>query len=243
MFKKFAKKTLERFGIVAHKISSGTCVPEEKSYEIVATLVGRSDPVIIDGGAHRGDMPDRFGRLLPQSEFHCFEPDPTLSIYLEEKFSKNPKVHIVKKALGESTCQKKLNINASLATNSLLRTSEKLDDQLSKLTKTVSQIGVDVITIDDYCKLNKIKNLDIIKLDLQGYDYAALQGAKETLGKAKIILVEILFEKIYVGCHSFLDIMILMEKHEFELYTLCGLHYDKDLRLQWADAIFIRKNF
>lgn len=82
--------------------------------------------------------------------------------------------------------------------------------------------------------------MDIRKLDLQGFDLFALQGAKDTLGGVRVVLVEVLFAEIYQGC-LFPDILALMEKAGFVLYTLCGLQHGEDSRLLWADAIFIQR--
>jgi len=101
---------------------------------------------------------------------------------------------------------------------------------------------VEVITIDEYCRMNSIERVDVIKLDLQGYDYLALKGAAATLDKARVVLVEVLFEEIYKGCHCFPDILNLMSPQGFKLHTLCGLHYGEADELLWADAIFVKSN-
>jgi FkbM family methyltransferase len=240
MIKKFFRGALKRFGIVAFKRSSRVYIPEEETYRIVSALVGRPNPVVIDGGAHLGDMVERFGALLPRAEFHCFEPDPTLGKALERKFAGNTLVHVVQSALGDVTGKAKFNINVSRPTNSLLPSAESLQPDLKKLCALVEQVEVGVTTIDEYCQSNSIKHVDVIKLDLQGYDYLALKGAVVALGKAKVVLVEVLFKEIYKGCHDFPDILNLMIGLGFKLHTLCGLHYGEADELLWADAIFVK---
>lgn len=242
MIKKLLRRILKRFGIVAFKRSSRVYLPEDESYRIVSTLVGRSDPVVIDGGAHLGDMVESFGALLPRAEFHCFEPDPALGEALERKFAENPRVHIVQDALGDVAGKAKFNINISRPTNSLLPPSESLQTDLKQLCQLVEQVEVGVTTIDEYRRTNSIERVDVIKLDLQGYDYLALKGAIATLEKAKVVLVEVMFKEIYRGCHCFPDILNLMTNQGFKLHTLCGLHYGEADELLWADAIFVKSN-
>lgn len=239
---KLLKLTLKRLGIVAFKRSSRVYIPEEETYRIVSVLVGCSAPVVIDGGAHLGNMVERFGALSPNAEFHCFEPDPVLGKSLEQKFSGNTKVHVVHAALGDMASKAMLNINVSRPTNSLLPAAESLPPDLKQLCELVEQVEVGVTTIDEYCRANSIERVDVIKLDLQGYDYLALKGAKTTLEKTKVVLVEVLFKEMYKGCHGFPDVLNLMLGQGFKLHTLCGLHYGEAYELLWADAIFTKSS-
>lgn len=240
MLKRLVKSWLKRLDIIAFKRSSRVYIPEEESYRIVADLVGRPDPVVVDGGAHLGDMVEKFGALLPQAEFHCFEPDPELGQILTCKYAGNKKIHVILAALGDKPGKAKLNINASRPTNSLLSSPNFLEPDLKQLCELVEQVEVDVKTIDEYCRANSIGRVDVIKLDLQGYDFLALKGAMASLDKATVVLVEVLFKEIYQGCHCFHDVLGLMREAGFGIYTLCGIQYGNASELLWADAIFVK---
>jgi FkbM family methyltransferase len=242
MLRKLVREILRRFGIVAFRRSSGIFVPEEESYRIVSRLVERVAPIIIDGGAHRGGAVDALSRFFPGATFHCFEPDPTLGMELSRRFASRQRVHVVRAALGERAGKAQLNINASRPTNSLLPASESLQPDLKALSQLVERVEVDIVTIDEYCRANAIDSVDVVKLDLQGFDYRALLGAAEILASAKVVVVEVLFMEIYKGCHLFPDVLKLMLDNGFELYTLCGLHYGADDELLWADAVFLRSD-
>jgi FkbM family methyltransferase len=237
--KKIIKAWLFRFGIIVMKRSSRVYLPEDDSYRIATEQCGLVDPVIVDGGAHRGASVEAFSGYVPQAKFHCFEPDPALAKELGEAFSERSDVRVVMAALGESRGKATFNINASRPTNSLLSPGDALDPNLQSLCQLVEQVDVDVLAIDDYCRELALERVDIIKLDLQGYDYKALLGAKTTLRSAKVVLVEVLFVEIYKGCHLFPDVLQLMVGLGYRLHTLCGLHYGDRDELLWADAIFV----
>ena len=222
------------------KRSSRVYLPEDESYWIALEQCGEANPVIIDGGAHKGGTVDAFRVLAPRAEFHCFEPDATLAADLLRKFAGSGEVHVVTAALGESSGKAVFNINASRPTNSLLPAAEDLQADLQGLCKTVERVEVAVTSIDDYCAGQGLDRIDIIKLDLQGYDYQALLGAKSAMRGARVVLVEVLFTEIYKGCHLFPDILRLMGEYGFRLFTLSGIHYGSRDELLWADAIFVK---
>ncbi len=240
MIRKFLKSIILRFGIIFIKKSSRAYIPEDSVYHIVARLCDQTDPVIIDGGSHKGETVLQLSALLPQAEFHCFEPDPELVDELAIMFREKATVHVVAAALGQALSKAMFNINIARPTNSLLPASDTLKTGLKTLCQIERQVEVNVTTIDEYCWSQGLDKVDVVKLDLQGYDYLALQGAKKTLKSVKIVLVEVLFTEIYTGCGLFPDILCLMKEFGFDLYTLCGLQYGDESQLLWADAIFVK---
>ena len=175
--------------------------------------------------------------------FHCFEPDAALVADLQIKYAGDPNVQLIASALGSEPGTATFNINASRPTNSLLPTAKGLQSELQQLCQTVQQVQVPLTTIDAYCGQVGLDVVDIVKLDLQGYDYFALKGATKTLQATRVVMVEVLFVEIYEGCNLFHDIQSLMLENGFGLYTLSGIHYGEHDELLWADAIFINKTF
>ena len=78
----------------------------------------------------------------------------------------------------------------------------KGDEYISK------QENVPIITLDEYCKKNNIGNIDIIKIDTQGYEDKVLKGCSELIKNDKInlIQVELIFADIYEKSLNFYDI-------------------------------------
>lgn len=240
--KKLIKNALTHFGIVAFKRSSGIYLPEGESYRVAVHLCGKKDPVIFDGGAHRGDSVLAFSQYAPAASFHCFEPDPQLVAELKRRFSGKEGVRVVAAALGEAPATTHLNINASRPTNSLLPTAANLPSDINRLCQTVEQVSVDVVSVDSYCAEHRIGKVDILKLDLQGYDYRALLGARLALQDVAVVLTEVWFTEIYAGAEQFPDVLSLMQECGLRLHTLCGLHYGEHDELLWGDAIFVRSS-
>ena len=64
-------------------------------------------------------------------------------------------------------------------------------------TKNYIKYKVSTITLDNFLKKNKIKSIEILKIDIEGSEYDLLKGAKTALkkNKIKIILIEIIDKK------------------------------------------------
>ena len=63
--------------------------------------------------------------------------------------------------------------------------------------KSFVKYQVPTITLDSFLKKNKIKSIEILKIDIEGSEYDLLKGAKTALkkNKIKIILIEIIDKK------------------------------------------------
>lgn len=132
------------------------------------------DWVIFDCGANIGYYTILFARLAKNGIVHAFEPTNTYDMLVENiKFNDMTNVRLINKALGKK--------------------SGKVEETIYRVWGTPPEKGVyDFITIDDYCKENKINKLDLIKIDTDGFDFDILMGAKETLKKlCPVVLVEI----------------------------------------------------
>lgn len=64
-----------------------------------------------------------------------------------------------------------------------------------KKPKKFSKVLIQTETIDNYCKIKKIKNIDILKIDVEGSEADVILGAKNKLKNIKIIYTEIVENK------------------------------------------------
>ena len=83
------------------------------------------------------------------------------------------------------------------------------------------QENVPIITLDEYCKKNNIGNIDILKIDTQGYEDKVLKGCSELIKNEKInlIQVELIFADIYEKSLNFYDIERYLIPNNFRLFA------------------------
>jgi FkbM family methyltransferase len=206
---------------------------------LVRRLCNKASPLVVDGGAHRGDFVDAIRKHVPAARFVCFEPDPYLSAELQRRFGADRGVTVIAAALGDQPGTASLHINQERATNSLLASTAQATGHLREVTSTKSLVTVEVTTIDAALARAGQAGADIVKLDLQGYDYKALQGATRTLDSASVVVSEVWFAPTYEEADDYLDVCTLLDERGFSLYSLTTLHYSREDRLLWADAIFV----
>lgn len=97
------------------------------------------------------------------------------------------------------------------------------------------EYDVDVVTINEYCKINNVKP-DILLMDTQGSEYEVLEGASDILDNVKVISTEWSSIQLYENQKLLSDIQNLLSKYGFELVEKINLWYDIH-----GDAIFCKK--
>ena len=148
--------------------------------KLLRTILSPGD-VAVDAGANIG-IYTRFLSLCvgPIGCVHSFEPSPENFRRLQAATRKLPNVRLSQAAVGESSRRSRLYI------------SDKLNvDHRAYLPEGESRhtVPIEMIALDDYFKPGE--RVDLIKMDVQGYELHALRGANRVLADnpaAKLIL-------------------------------------------------------
>ena len=191
---------------------------------------------ILDGGCYKGTAANQFLKLFPSSTVHCVEPQPDQYSALENKFEDNDRVRLHQLALSDSEGEVSFNINEERYTSSI-QASNTAD------IRTESTVRVHCSTIDALLDKEGIAGgFDVMKLDLQGHELAALQGAAHSLKHTRFILCEINFRERYKNCAMIHDLLDYLASHGFVVYRFYQLHGYPDGGLKLGDAIFYRSS-
>ena len=112
-------------------------------------------------------------------------------------------------------------------------------------TENFIKYKVPTITLDNFVKKNKIKSIDILKIDIEGSEYELLKGSKNTLNlnKIKIILVEIIDKKNNYPKKE-KKILNLLKKRNFILIKKVDIwSISLFSSIRGADYLFINKKY
>jgi hypothetical protein len=95
-------------------------------------------------------------------------------------------------------------------------------------------------TIDDVVSSSNMQIPTFLKLDVQGYEYEVLNGAKKTLQGVEVILAEVNLLDLYKGAHLLDELIAFLRNNGFVAFDICGFHRRPlDAALWQADFIFV----
>lgn len=208
-----------------------------------ALLQNEEVKIIFDVGANLGQMTRYYKRWFPKSKIYCFEPFEECFKLLVAKYQKSDLIEPYQLAVSDKIETKTFFVNRFNQTNSLLESASEWKKHFyGDLLDTLEKIQVKTTTIDEFCKVNNISKINILKMDIQGGELMALEGAKDMIGKHEIDLIytEVGFQKLYEGGAKFSEIVDFLEKYNYTFYGLYEIAYfPKNGILGYADAIFI----
>jgi len=210
-------------------------------YADIKTRLATDSPTIIDGGANNGSTTEFFLRQYKSPVIHAFEPIPELVVKLKQQFADRRNVTVHGAAIGAEAKAVSFNVVNNLVSSSVLNPSalnkgihgEKMD---IRQVVEVPQVRLEDV-MQDY------REIDLLKLDLQGYELEALKGCGRLLERIKIISTEIEFVALYDGQPLFGDIDVFLRAHGFRLLNLYELYTHPDGQLTAGDAVYLNSKY
>ncbi len=206
----------------------------------------KKNVVVFDVGSFQGNFSRTLkNKLLKEkisANFYLFDPNP--NIKLKDFFTENI-------ALSSKKGEKIFYLNNFLPSSGSSLKNIVANDKLWNISRRVltlglkknfSQIGVITDTIDNFCKKKKIKQINVLKIDVEGSEFEVIQGAKKQLESTEIILLEILEKK---NCYDekFQKIFkLLTKKYGFKLLKKKEIFSTKIFsHLRSSDLLFVKK--
>jgi FkbM family methyltransferase len=208
---------------------------KENPIDLLKKLFPKSK-IIFDVGANNGSMSKEFLLNFTNSHVFAFEP----LVEFQQLFQKEERITYNQLVLSDKIGQLEFNVNKSLDTSSILQ-SKKIGANSDEQCQTIEKRRVNSVTLDSYCKSNKINQIDILKIDTQGGELSILKGSVEMLtkGQIKCIFCETYFKEQYVDQPLFYEIGIFLQNFGYHLSDFSNPYYNEN-SLLWCDAIFIK---
>ena len=163
-----------------------------------------SDLTILDVGANKGGYSAMLMKAIQSSSLslHCFEPAGHYYDILETRFKGCPRVKLHNVALsnhegnmqlydykGQSTSHASLNPHVF---------SEIYDSSSSSIT-------VSVVRGDTLCAAHAISHVDLLKIDVEGFEYEVLQGFSRMITEGRIRVIQFEFNQTSIPSRRFIS--------------------------------------
>ena len=145
------------------------------------TSILSAGAVVVDAGANIGVYSQFLSRCVgPTGVVHSFEPSPENFRRLQSATRKLANVRLSQLAVGEYSGKSKLYVSDQLNVDHRTYATEE---------DSRPAVQIDVIALDNYFESDQ--HVDLIKMDIQGYELHALRGASRVLADnpdAKLLL-------------------------------------------------------
>lgn len=173
---------------------------EDKLSELIKLKV-KSGTTCIDVGSHVGYFTLLFRKMVGTKGYvYSVDPVEENIVLIDKTVKKNgfSNIKILKLALGEVDGVKK-------AYHSSGHSIGMLADNVISISKGLKETKFQVKRLDTVVREENIKNLDYIKVDIEGAEYNFLLGGKDTIKKHKpVIFMEVHSKEIFKKVYKFL---------------------------------------
>ena len=195
--------------------------------------------LIIDIGSNVGEYTELFKNINKNIEVVCFEPQKKIFNILKKNLKSYRKVKFHNVAIGSYNTYKNLNTNlgssyiSSFSNFNKKSNYYKIRNSLLKHSNLKKYEKVIVARLDSY-KEFKRKKIDLIKIDVEGYEIEVLKGMGKLLKNTEMIMIEIHKSNMYLNYNPN-KIEKFLKNNGFKLM--------KDFKfpfLGWSDKIFIK---
>jgi len=151
------------------------------SFKLLSEYKTDTDPTIYDVGANFGFLSMVWGKAFEKEngKVYAFEPSRKVSEVTKKSFKFNnlKNVDLQNKAIGNFSGH--IDIYEGKASSNI------------KQQQNTHKINVEITKLDDFTLKKQIKNIDLIKIDVDGFELEVLKGAEIIIDKyAPILIVE-----------------------------------------------------
>lgn len=158
-----------------------------------------SQPFIVEVGAfYPGHTVEKVRADGHDADFILFEPSSFGSDGLRKAYGEDPHITVEQLAVGDFDGEITFTENDYGGASSVLNMSPEAQKEYTWMSRTRKGV-VPCVRLDSYFKKHPHRDIDLLIVDVQGYEDRVLQGASETLVRTRNCLVEVSMMSSYEG--------------------------------------------
>mgnify|MGYP001256937976 CR=1 FL=1 len=205
--------------------------------KLTEILNGKANNVI-DVGAHKGEFIIKLSKNIKLTNAISFEPNPEIFKILNLKTSSLQKKGILKifnLGAGVKNTNEILNVNIESSSSSInnLNTNSQYFIRKNKILnffnnkKITKPVKIEIINLGNFVKKLDILNIDLLKIDTEGYEFNTLQGTQDILKNIKVVHFEHHFDDMIIKNYKLSDIHNLLVDNKFKKYFKIKMKFRK----------------
>ncbi len=177
---------------------------------------------LIDVGSHKGEYISSIKKNFKMFKIYGFEPNNEIFTILNKNFSSD-KIHLYNNGVSNEKGEVFLNKNIESSSSSIndLNTNSKYYKKkffllnFFNLRKVTTKIKIKVVRLDDFMNSNYIKNIDLLKIDTEGFEYNVIKSLGSRISNIKLIHFEHHFDDMIIKNYTLSDIHSYLTSKNF----------------------------
>jgi FkbM family methyltransferase len=196
---------------------------------------------VVDVGANRGQFALVARRCFSSARIISFEPLPKPAAIFRRLFENDPKAVVHQVAIGTHAGTAIIHISGRDDSSSLL----PITDTQSSIFEGTAEVGTSEVRLgplEAYVARSEVTEPALLKLDVQGFELAALAGCVSQLERFSWIYVECSFMELYKEQALADEVIGWLQGRGFRLRGIYNATYDVRGCAVQADMLFERAN-
>lgn len=186
----------------------------------------------VDVGAYRGEWTRMARSVFPEAGVLMIEAQEGKRVELERLASQLPGARCEIAILAAETGER--------VTFHEMETGSSVFAECSPYPRT--GVVKETRTLDDVLADGQCPRVDLLKLDVQGFELEVLKGAARALSQAEAVLTEVSLVPVNAGVPSFADVVAFFAARGFRLFDFCSQVRRRDGVLWQTDLLFLRSD-
>ncbi|MEZ4742405.1 MAG: FkbM family methyltransferase [Bdellovibrionota bacterium] len=186
---------------------------------VIKVLSNFNPDLIFDVGANHGHWTSTAQKILPQTQFHCFElSEDTFSI-LKKNLMGKKNIYLNSFGLSEKTEDIEFNYAIGHDTHSSICTTAISGDYERRKARVVAG--------HEYAKKFNLESIFFLKIDVEGGEHLVLKGFEEMIRKQRIVMIQFEYGKTNINTKFFLkDFYEILEKNGYKIGKIYPSYVD-----------------
>jgi len=202
---------------------------KKKIFLFLKKIFKKTHLVIIDVGAHQGESVKIFFKYFNIKKIICYEAS-------KENFLKLKK-NITKQSINSSLITiHNLGVGKIKESKKFYQTAESSSSTFSKINfdstyfkrknniinfffgkkYITTSYKLNLVTLEDELAMSKLKVVDLLKIDTEGFEYNVVKGLGKKINLVKYIYFEHHFDQMIIKDYTFRQINFFLNKHNFQ---------------------------
>ncbi len=221
---KMLYKTLRKLipNSVVKKLAHKLGVSSQKSSFVRLKQLGFDPKHILDIGAYEGNWAAELHDIFPAAKILMIEGQKSKKTLIEERTKHIPNSTIEIALLGAKEEDVEFNMYESASS------VYKEDNETNAKVESIK-----LQLLDNVVTKHSFEQVDLIKIDTQGYELEILKGGISVLKSAQFVLLEVSLLGIYKNAPLVDEVILFMKSNNFLLYDICTL-----MRRPYDNAVF-----